>query len=98
MVALPAAGGEPEVDDREPGKREEHQDRNRVGEEAGGGTAGEDGGIEHRGPSKEEVGEVHEERDLPGGVSAAMTWRMMNINRRSMTASQKRTTVKLEAP
>ena len=44
VVALPAAGGEPEVDDREPGERKEHQDRDRVGEEAGGGTVGEDGG------------------------------------------------------
>jgi hypothetical protein len=60
VVALPAARGEPEVDDREPGKREEHQDRNRVGEEAGGGTAGEDGddtvGAKRRGILSEKGG------------------------------------------
>jgi hypothetical protein len=43
VVALPAVRGEPEVDDREPGEREEHQDRDCIGEEAGGGAVGEDG-------------------------------------------------------
>jgi hypothetical protein len=70
MVALPATGGEPEVDDREPGERKQHQHRDGVGEEAGGGTAGEHSGIEHRGPGEEEVGEVHEERDLSGKIFA----------------------------
>ena len=43
VVALPAARGEPEVDDREPGERKQHRHRDGVGEEAGGGAAGEDG-------------------------------------------------------
>jgi|GEM_PF-3723863 len=39
-------------------------------EEAGGGPAGEDGNIEHRGPVEEEIGEGRDERDLPAGVVA----------------------------
>ena len=70
VVALPATGGEPEVDDDLPGEPAEHQHRDRVGEEAGGGAAGEDGDIEHRCPDEEEIGEGCDERDLPGGVVA----------------------------
>ena len=70
VVALPATGGEPEVDDREPGEREEHQHRDHVGEEAGGGATGEDGGIERRGPGEEDGGEGRDERDLLAGVVA----------------------------
>ena len=66
MVALPATGGEPEIDDQEPGKPAEHQDRDRIGEEAGGGPAGEDGDVERRDPGEEDVGEGCYERDLPG--------------------------------
>ncbi len=100
MIALPAARGKPEVDDDLPRKREEHQHRDGIGEEAGGGAAGEcdwpqgatfrrngagapkvrgrgrstarceHGGIEHRGPGKEDVGERRDERDLAAGVVA----------------------------
>jgi len=42
VVTLPATGGEPEVDDHEPGEREEHEHRDGVGKEAWGGPAGED--------------------------------------------------------
>ena len=70
MVALPAAGGEPEVDDDLPGEGEEHQHRDGVGEEAGGGSPGEDGDVEHRGPGEEEVGGGRDERDLPAAVPA----------------------------
>ena len=70
MVAFPAAGCEPEVDDEFPGEREEHQHRDGIGEEAGGSAFGEDGGIEHRGSGEEEVGEGRDERDLPAGVVA----------------------------
>ncbi len=38
VVAFPATRREPEVDDREPGERDEHQHRDGVGEEAGGGA------------------------------------------------------------
>ena len=70
MIPLPAARREPEVDDEFPGKREEHQHRDGVGEEAGGGAFRKDSGIEHRGPGEEEVGEGRDERDLPAGVVA----------------------------
>jgi hypothetical protein len=70
VIALPAAGGEPEVDDEFPGKREEHQHRDGVGEEAGGGAFRKHGDIEHRGTGEEEVGEGRDERDLPGEVLA----------------------------
>lgn len=70
VVALPAAGGELEVDDDLPGEREEYHHRDRVGEEAGGGSAGEDGDIEHRGSGEEEIGVGRDERDLPAGVVA----------------------------
>jgi hypothetical protein len=71
VVALPASDdAEPEVDDEFPGEPAEHQHRDRVGEEAGGGAAGEDGDIEHRCPDEEEIGEGCDERDLPGGVVA----------------------------
>ena len=70
VVALPAAGGEPEVDDEFPGKREEHHHRDRIGEEAGGGAFCEHGDVEHRGSGEEEVGEGRDERDLPAEVVA----------------------------
>ena len=47
------------------GEREEHQHRDGICEEAGGGTAGENGGIQRRGPGEEDVGEGRDERDLP---------------------------------
>jgi len=70
VVALPATGGEPEVDDEFPGEPAEHQYRDRVGEEAGGGAVCEDGDVENRGPGEEDAGEGCDERDLPGGVLA----------------------------
>jgi hypothetical protein len=70
VIPLPAGRREPEVDDEFPGKREEHQHRDDVGEEAGGGAAGEDGDIEHHCPGEEEVGEGRDERDLPAVVPA----------------------------
>jgi hypothetical protein len=70
VVALPAARREPEVDDEFPGEGEEHQHRDGVGEKAGGGAAGEDGDIEHRGSGEEDAGEGCDERDLPAGVPA----------------------------
>ena len=42
VVALPAGSGESEVDDEFPGEGEEHHHRDGVGEEAGGGSAGEE--------------------------------------------------------
>jgi len=45
VIALPAGRREPEIDDEFPRKREEHQHRDGVGEEAGGGDNGD---IQHR--------------------------------------------------
>ena len=56
VVALPAAGGEPEVDDELPGEGEEHQHRD------GAGSASEDGDIQHRITGEEEIGEGRDER------------------------------------
>ena len=70
MIPLPAGRREAEVDDEFPCKREEHQHRDGAGEEAGGGSAGEDGDIQHRGSGEEEVGEGRDERYLPCMVLA----------------------------
>ncbi len=63
VVPLPAAGGEPEVDDDLPGEWKEHQHRDGAGEEAGGGAFCEDGGIQYRGPGPERL---EEDRIGPG--------------------------------
>ena len=39
-------------------------------EEAGGGSTGEHGGIQHRGSGKEEAGEGRDERYLPAEIPA----------------------------
>ena len=73
VVALPAARGEPEVDDREPGEREEHRHRDRVGEEAGGGVAGEDGDDTAGAKRKEALsgkGERHSFSSIPSPSSS----------------------------
>jgi len=73
VIALPAARREPEVDDDLPGKREEHQHRGGVGEEA----------VPAR---KRQVRVVTNVTWLPG-LLPAMTWRTMKMSRRSTTAS-----------
>ena len=72
VVALPAAGGEPEVDDREPGEREEHQHRDGVGEEAGGGTFCEDDDDTARANRKgDPTEEKRGENECPSSPSAS---------------------------